>query len=43
MMYLSDVPVKAAINEAINLSKLYCEEGGPSFINGVLDGCMKNI
>lgn len=43
MMYLSDVPVKAAINEAINLSKLYCEEGGPSFINGVLDGCMKSI
>ena len=42
MMYMSDVPPKVAINEAVNLSKLYCEEGGPSFINGVLDGCMKN-
>ena len=28
MMYMSDVPPKVAINEAVNLSKLYCEEGG---------------
>ncbi len=43
MMYCNDVPAKVAINEAINLSKRYCEDEAPSFINGVLDGCMKKL
>lgn len=43
MMYFKDVPVKVAINEAVNLSKAYCAEDSPSFINGVLDGCMKQL
>lgn len=43
MMYCNDVPARVAINEAINLSKRYCEDESASFINGVLDGCMKKL
>jgi N utilization substance protein B len=43
MMYCNDVPARVAINEAINLSKRYCEDDSASFINGVLDGCMKKL
>ena len=43
MMYSNDVPAKVAIDEALELSKRYCEDGAPSFIIGVLDGCMKKI
>jgi N utilization substance protein B len=31
------VPVKVAINEAVELAKQYCAEQSPMFINGVLD------
>lgn len=30
------VPVKVAINEAVELAKLYCNDDAPSFINGLL-------
>lgn len=33
----SDVPVKVAINEAIELGKKYGAEGTGAFVNGVLD------
>ncbi len=35
--YLEDVPYQVAINEAIELSKIYCDDDAPKFINGVLD------
>ena len=31
-----DVPVKVAINEAIELAKIYASDNAPKFINGVL-------
>ncbi|MDO4488113.1 MAG: transcription antitermination factor NusB [Eubacteriales bacterium] len=31
-----EVPVKVAINEAVNLAKEYCNDDAPSFINGIL-------
>ncbi len=34
--YDEDIPVKVAINEAIELAKKYSSDEGPSFINGVL-------
>lgn len=37
MEYASDVPYQVAINEAIELSKVYCDDDAPKFINGVLD------
>ena len=36
MMYL-DTPVEIAINEAVELAKVYGEDKSPAFINGVLN------
>lgn len=33
---MGDVPVKVAINEAVELAKLYGSDSAPRFINGVL-------
>jgi N utilization substance protein B len=38
-----DVPVKVAINEAVELAKHYGMEKSPSFINGVLAGIVDEI
>ena len=34
--FSSGVPVAVAINEAVELAKVYCDERSPKFINGVL-------
>lgn len=36
MRYEEDIPVKVAINEAVELAKKYGTEDSPSFVNGVL-------
>lgn len=36
MKYDDSVPYKVAINEAVELSKIYCNEDAKSFINGLL-------
>ena len=36
MLYEEDVPVKVAINEAVELAKQYGTDNSPSFVNGVL-------
>ena len=36
MRYLEDVPVKVAINEAVDLAKAYGDDDAPSFVNGIL-------
>ena len=36
MKWHEDIPVKVAINEAVELAKKYSSDEGPSFINGVL-------
>ena len=36
MKYDEDVPFKVAINEAVELAKIYCSDDAKSFINGVL-------
>lgn len=36
MLYDESVPYKVAINEAVELSKIYCNEDAKSFINGLL-------
>lgn len=36
MKYDDEVPFKVAINEAVEISKIYCDEDAKSFINGVL-------
>ncbi|CCH50046.1 transcription antitermination factor NusB [Pseudodesulfovibrio piezophilus] len=42
-MIYTDIPVKAAINEAIELSKTFGDEKSRSFVNGMLDGAAKNL
>lgn len=37
MLYCDDVPIGAAINEAIELAKIYGPDEAPRFINGILD------
>lgn len=36
MKWDEDIPVKVAINEAVELAKKYSSDEGPAFINGVL-------
>lgn len=42
MCYDESVPVQVAINEAVELAKLYGEDNSSSFINGVLGKLAKN-
>jgi N utilization substance protein B len=37
LLYRQDVPEKVAINEAIELAKLYGSEESGAFVNGILD------
>lgn len=34
--YEEDIPAGVAINEAVELAKIYSSDGAPSFVNGVL-------
>lgn len=43
LKYCVDVPVKVAINEAIEIAKRYGSGDSPAFINGVLDRCVEEI
>lgn len=43
LYFLDDVPVKVAINEAVEIAKRYgTDESGP-FINGILDAIQKSM
>lgn len=37
MLYVEDVPYEAAINEALELAKVYDDEKSVAFINGILN------
>ena len=41
--YEEDVPSGVAVNEAVELAKLYGSDDSPSFINGVLGSIYKII
>lgn len=38
LLFASDVPLKVAINEGIELSKTYGDPKSRGFVNGILDG-----
>ena len=42
IMY-TDVPAKVAINEAVEISKIYDDDKATSFINGVLNSIARNL
>ena len=43
MLFVSDIPNKVSINEAINLSKKYDDDKAYMLINGVLNAVSKEI
>lgn len=43
ILYISEIPTKVSINEAVELSKLYCDEKSPKFINGILGSVVSEI
>lgn len=43
MLEREDVPNASAINEAIELSKLYCEDKSSAFVNGILGNIQKEL
>ncbi len=40
-LYCEDVPVVTAIDEAVEISKFYCNEDSYTFVNGVLDTVLR--
>ncbi|MDK2803549.1 MAG: transcription antitermination protein NusB [Peptostreptococcaceae bacterium] len=42
ILYLSDIPDKVSINEAIDLAKKYGDENSYKFVNGLLGKIVKN-
>lgn len=43
MLYEEDIPHKIAINEAVELSKTYCDDSASGFVNAVLGKIERNI
>ena len=41
MLFVDDIPVKVAINEAVELAKRYGEADSSKFVNGILDRIAK--
>ena len=42
MMYNDEIPDSVAINEAVELAKLYCEDTSPGSINAILGAIQKS-
>ena len=43
MLFIYDVPPKASIDQAVELAKKYCNDKSPSYINGILNDCYKEL
>jgi transcription antitermination protein NusB len=41
LMYVDEIPIKVAINEAVELAKRYGENDSSKFVNGILDRIAK--
>lgn len=42
ILFADDVPNKVAVNEALELSKIYSTDNSPSFINGILASVIRD-
>jgi N utilization substance protein B len=42
-LYFPEIPPKVSINEALEISKMYCTQKTPNFINGILDGLLTEL
>ncbi|MEG0497226.1 MAG: transcription antitermination factor NusB [Carnobacterium sp.] len=43
MLYVPEVPAKVALNEALEITKLYSDEKSRKFVNGVLANIVNNL
>ncbi len=43
LVYSKDVPVRVVINEALELTRRYCDEKAVGFVNGVLDQAASRV
>lgn len=43
LVYSPDVPVRVVINEALELTRRYCDEDAVGFVNGVLDSAATKV
>ena len=43
MFYLSDIPVRVAIYEAVEIAKRFGSDESPMFVNGVLDRAASSL
>ena len=43
MLFIDDVPPKTSIDQAVELAKTYCNDKSPSYINGILNACFKEL
>ncbi len=43
IMYRNDIPIQVAINEAVEIVKLYSKEDSFKFVNGVLGGYVRKL
>jgi len=43
MIYNDDIPASIAINEAVELAKVYSEDESPGFVNAILGGIAKSL
>ncbi|MBI5305338.1 MAG: transcription antitermination factor NusB [Chloroflexi bacterium] len=41
LQYVEDVPIKVAVNEAVELAKTFGSDNAPRFVNGVLGGYLQ--
>jgi N utilization substance protein B len=43
MLYRPDIPDEVAIDEAVEIAKVYCGSDAPAFVNGILGGVVRRL
>ncbi len=43
ILHVEDIPLRVAINEAVELAKQFGDDNSPGFVNGILDAVAKGV
>lgn len=43
ILFVKEIPSKVSVNEALEISKVYCNDKSPKFINGILGSIINEI
>lgn len=43
ILFAKEIPSKVSVNEALEISKVYCDDKAPKFINGILGSIINEI